>query len=103
MPTPRPSRGPAIQPGQPPLRPGTYCEGRVAAPAVSRNTVVTTPTRPSTPSACNPPEPVPARIAGSRSPGAPAAVCGRAVGIAAGIRPLLRLGHLPVFDALGKL
>src|SRR5476649_2120113 len=46
-----PSKGPASQPGQPPLRAGTYCEGLLAAPAVTRNTVVSTPSRPSAPSA----------------------------------------------------
>jgi hypothetical protein len=50
MPTCSPSKGPASQPGQPPLRAGTYCEGVLAAPALSRKTVVNTPSRPSAPS-----------------------------------------------------
>jgi hypothetical protein len=45
-----PRSGPASHAGQPPLRAGTYCEGAEAAPALIRNTLVSTPTRPSAPS-----------------------------------------------------
>src|SRR5450755_2240576 len=103
MPTPRSCRGPAIQCGQPPLRPGTYWEGRVAAPALSRKTVVTTPSRPSAPSARTARAPPPAPVVASMPAGAPAAGGRRAVGVAACMRPLLRLAHLTVFDPLGKL
>jgi hypothetical protein len=51
IPTCRPSKGPASQPGQPPLRAGTYCVGLLAAPAASRKALVNTPSRPSMPSA----------------------------------------------------
>ena len=50
-PMPRPLSGPASQPGQPPLRAGTNCDGADAAPALSRSTLATTPSRPSAPSA----------------------------------------------------
>jgi hypothetical protein len=50
-PRPSPRNGPANHAGQPPLRAGTYCEGVEAAPALIRNTLVSTPKRPSAPSA----------------------------------------------------
>src|SRR5271155_481940 len=103
IPTLSPCRGPAIQPGHPPLRPGTYCEGCAAAPAASRKTVVTTPTRPSAPSARRARLPLCTLLDEPIPAAAPAARGGRAVGVADCICPLLRLGDLPVFDVLGKL
>ena len=103
MPTPRPSRGPASHPGQPPLRPGTYCEGSLATPAVSRKTVVTTPSSPSQVSARRAPVPRRPSLAARLSAGGPAVLCRGVVGVAASIGPLLRLGDLQVFDPLGKL
>src|SRR5271156_4148254 len=99
MPTPRPSNGPAIQPGQPPLRPGTYCEGRVAAPAASRNTVVTTPDRPRAPRARRALAPLRAPVAAWALSCALRALFSRVVGVAACISSLLRLGDLQVFGA----
>src|ERR1700730_628310 len=95
MPTPRPSRGPAIQLGQPPLRPGTNCEGRVAAPAATRKTLVTTPTRPAEPRARRAPagrSPIDlcARAAPPVPSGAPPTST-RGIGLAACIGSLLRL------------
>jgi hypothetical protein len=58
MPTPRPAKGPATQFGQPPLRAGTYCEGPLAASAVSRKTLVSTPISPSAPSTRSAPAPI---------------------------------------------
>src|SRR5437868_3799005 len=51
MPTSSPRRGPAIQPGQPPLRAGTSGVGRVAAPAAIRKTLASTPASPTAASA----------------------------------------------------
>src|ERR1039458_5602712 len=103
IPAPRPSRGPAIHPGQPPLLPGTYCEGSLATPAVSRKTVVTTPSRPSHASARTARDPRRTPPAASRSAVGPAALSRCVVGVAASIGPLLRLGGLQVFDLPGKL
>jgi hypothetical protein len=103
MPTPRPLSGPAIQPGQPPLRPGTYCVGLVAAPALSRKTLVTTPSSPSAPSTRMAPVPLRAPVAASMLPGAFAALLRPAVGIAACISSLLRLADLQVFDPASSL
>jgi processive 1,2-diacylglycerol beta-glucosyltransferase len=50
IPHPRPCRGPANHPGQPPLRPGTYCVGAPAAPAASPSVLATTDTKPAVPS-----------------------------------------------------
>src|SRR5664279_2169378 len=103
LPLPRPTlrscSGPASQPGQPPLRPGTYCEGAPAAPALSRKTVVRTPSRPSAPSARMTP-------AGARAP-AERPLCARTgpgirtsgIGVAACMEPLLRLPELQVSGA----
>src|SRR5277367_3355813 len=101
--TPRPSRGPASQLGQPPLRAGTYCDGLLAAPAVMRKTVVSTPSRPSVPSARS------ARVETGDSP-APtvrrpprdrrARRAGPVRGVVACTRSLLRLGDLQGFGAL---
>ena len=103
IPTPKPSRGPAIQPGQPPLRPGTYGEGAVATPAVSKKTVVTTPSRPSEPSNRTAAVPLRVPVAAPASAGGPTVLCGRAVGIAACMGSLLRLGGLQVFDSPDRL
>ena len=94
MPTPRPSSGPAIQPGQPPTRAGTYCEGRVAMPAVNRNTVLRTPSRPSAPSARSAPSLRCAPLAGLMLAVDGAPVWAWAVGPAACMSLLLRLGNL---------
>ncbi len=74
MPTPRPSRGPASQLGQPPLRAGTYCEGADATPAVNRKTVVSIPSSPSAPSARTARVPLRMPAAASVPSGGPAVV-----------------------------
>jgi hypothetical protein len=60
----RPCSGPASHAGQPPLRAGTYCEGAEAAPALTSDTLASTPSKPSAPSACTtrPGAPVPAAL-----------------------------------------
>jgi hypothetical protein len=53
---PRPSNGPASQPGHPPECAGTYCEGSPAAPALVKKTVTRTPISPIGPSARRSPD-----------------------------------------------
>ena len=94
MPTPRPSNGPASQPGQPPLRAGTYVEGRVAAPAAIRKTVATTPISPSAPSARSAPIGIRAPVASSMSLGPRPVTRALAMGVVACMGLLLRLGDV---------
>jgi hypothetical protein len=92
-PRPRPRNGPASHAGQPPLRPGTYWEGAEAAPALTRNTLTSTPARPAAPSARSTPT-------GTLAPAAPGA--GRALaplgavadmGVAAWMCPIVASGE----------
>jgi hypothetical protein len=102
MPTPRPSSGPAIQCAQPPLRPGTYSEGTVAAPAAKRKVLVTTPSSPDAP-----------KIRRARTLRRPAAVAlppdalsairMPGTGVAACMGSFLRLGERQAFGTPGKL
>src|ERR1035437_8009750 len=103
MPTPRPSNGPAIQLGQPPLRAGTYCEGRLAAPAARRKTLVTMPSRPSAPSARRAPERSPARPCALIATDAFGPIPTLGTGVAACIGSLLRLRRRQACHGPGKL
>jgi hypothetical protein len=103
MVTPRPCSGPASQFGHPPLRAGTYFEGPLAASAVNRNTVVTTPSSPTAPSARRAPAPLHVAVLAAISPGGVAVKGTRSVGVAACISSLLRLRNLQVFDAPDSL
>jgi processive 1,2-diacylglycerol beta-glucosyltransferase len=87
MPSPR--SGPAIHADQPPTRAGTYCEGAEEAPAHSSNTLATTPSSPSAPSACTMPAGARAPVLVPRSWRGAGAIRAERRGVAAGIAPIV--------------
>jgi len=102
-PTPRPSKGPAIHPGQPPLRAGTNCEGLLAAPAASRKAVVSTPSRPSAPSARSALTGIRAPVCSTMPLGALPGTRTLDMGVLACMSPLLRLPNVQGFGVLSTL
>ena len=100
-----PASGPASQPGQPPLRAGTYTVGALAAPAHSRNTLASTPSRPSRRARAAPPRPRGARRRASRSRRARLASesAPLGIGVVASMWALLRLCGLQASTLPGRL